>query len=111
MADLVSATLLATTALFAAVILYLALLRHLWLAGAAIIPLSFAFPPADQLRFLVMLIGLLALLYGAPLALRLLRPGAMHPHERGRTVKDAGRDLADAAWQVNPSAAREDRPR
>jgi hypothetical protein len=111
MADLVSSTLLVTAALFGAVILDLLLLRHLRLVGLTIIAPSFVFPPADQVRCIVMLPGLLALLYGAPLALGLLRPGDTRPDERGRTVKDAGRDLADAARQVNPSAAREDRPR
>jgi hypothetical protein len=111
MVDLVSSTLLVAAALFATIVLDLLLLRHLWLVGLTIIGLSFVFPPADQARFIVMLLGLLTLLRGAPLALGLLRPGDIRPDARRHTRKDAGRDLADATWQVNPSAAREDRPR
>lgn len=110
MADLVSATLLVAAALFETVVLDPWLLRHLWPVGVTIISLSFVFPPVDQVRFIVMLPGLLTLLDGAPLALGQLRPGDIRPDARRHARKDAGRDPADASWQVNPSAAREDRP-
>lgn len=111
MADLVNSTVLVAAVLFATVVLDLLLLRHLWLVGLTIIALSFVCPPADQVRFIVMLPGLLTLLYGAPRAPGLLRAGDIRPDARRHTTKDAGRDLADAAWQGNPSAAREDRLR
>lgn len=108
--DLFAQALLAAAALCVLAIAYLALLRHLWLVVLAVVALGFAFAPAEQLRFTAVLLGLLAALYGLPLALGLLRPGRL-AGGGWRDGQDAERDLTDAIWQANPSAGREDRAR